>query len=800
MKRPWLVPALGFAAGIGVVEITLIPLAVLAAVAVALFVLGRWRNWPVVFLLAGWGLAGGLAWWIERTPLSPQDLRLTFDNEAQDIEVFGEIAETPDLRLSEYRGQTRSSTAISLRVRGWRRTGEPWQEVRGTVMTRTRGVAPTRIFRGQLVVVPGVLRLPPEPVAPGLFDYREHLRFRGISHLLEVEAFADWQVVAHPPVRVPWSARFIPWAQRALSHGLPDDESTRLLWAMTLGWRTALTEQTVASFVEAGTMHVFAISGLHIALLAGVVVAVLRLARVSRPWCGAVVVPLTWMYVAATGWQPSAVRSAVMMTVVVGGWALRRPGDALNSLALAALAILVWSPGELFQAGFQLSFAAVAGLVLWASPWAAVLQRILTPPRDPFLPESFFPWWRTEMEFWLRALAQSLAVSAAALVATLPLTLHLFHLVSPVSLLANVMVVPLSGLALAANVGALVTYGWFPGLAGLFNASAWLSMGGMTGLSRWFAGLPGAVWASASPPWGWWVAYYVWLIVPSFSGSGGIVRRRIWWGSGSGLVGVALAFGWWSARTATITLLPGAVIVVNEPGFRNDLVVNSGGAAQVNRVLIPWLRTQGWNRMQTFLISRADAAHVGGATNLFAHWIPKKVITGPRQQRSPIFRQFLKSAADRNVPHREGAWGSSVGNWTVLGPKPGESFRTAADNALVLAGTIEGVSVVLAPELGLEGLRALAERWPSALNDPEILIAGVSEGNVASLQRWVGRVKPRWLLLTRNPPMGSDRRDQRLRRVDFGLPDRTVWLDPNRAAALRVRNGNRELIGPDGQR
>lgn len=782
------------------VEITGIPGAVLTVVAIALYVLGRWRNWPAVFLLAGWGFAGGLDWWIERTPLSPNDLRLAFDEEAQAVEVFGEIEGPPDLRLSEYRGQIRPSTAISLQVRGWRQDGLPWQRIQGRVMTRTRGVAPAGIFQGQVVVVQGVLRRPPEAVAQGLFDYREHLRFRGISHLLEADSFVDWQVVADPPVRVPWSARFIPWAQRALSYGLPDDESTRLLWAMTLGWRTALTEQTVASFVEAGTMHVFAISGLHIALLAGVAVAVLRLARVSRPLCGAVVVPLTWMYVAATGWQPSAVRSAVMMTVVVGGWALRRPGDALNSLALAALAILVWSPGELFQPGFQLSFAAVAGLVLWASRWAAILQRILTPARDPFLPESSFPWWRTEMEFWLKALNQSLAVSAAALVATLPLTLHLFHLVSPVSLLANVVVVPLSGLALAANVGTLVTYGWFPGLAGLFNASAWLSMGGMIGLSRWFAGLPGAVWASASPPWGWWVAYYVWLMVPSFSGGEETMRRRLWWGTGLGLAGVALGLGWWSSRTATITLLPGAVVVVNEPGFRNDLVANSGGAVQVNRVLIPWLRAQGWNRMQTFLISRADAAHVGGATNLFAHWTPKEVITGPRRQRSPLFRQFLKCAADHNVPHREGAWGSQVGRWTVLGPEAGQAFRRAADNALVLAGTIGGVSVVLAPELGSEGLRALSERWPPELNDPELLIAGVSEGNARPLQQWIKRISPRWILLTRTSPVGSVRREQRLRRMDLGNSDRTVWLDPDRATALRLRGGNWELIGPDGER
>jgi competence protein ComEC len=109
------------------------------------------------------------------------------------------------------------------------------------------------------------------------------------------------------------------------------------MWAMTLGWKTALTNEVNEPFMRSGTMHIFAISGLHIALIAGILVSLLRVLQVSRTWCGVVVIPLIWFYTAATGWQPSAIRSTVMMSIIIGGWALRRPSDSCsNSLAAAA--------------------------------------------------------------------------------------------------------------------------------------------------------------------------------------------------------------------------------------------------------------------------------------------------------------------------------------------------------------------------------------------------------------------------------------------------------------------------------
>src|SRR5207249_923391 len=248
----------------------------------------------------------------------------------------------------------------------------------------------------------------------------------------------DGHLVAPALAGPPWPDQFRDWAQRTLARGLgPEDESLRLLWAMVLGWKPALTQEVSQPFMRTGTLHIFAISGLHIALIAWILVNLLRLIQVPRGPCGAIVIPLIWFYTAVTGWQASAIRSTVMMTIIVAGWALKRPSHLLNSLAAAALIILIWDPQQLFQAGFQLSFFVVLGLALITPSLEKVRQSLLK--TDPLLPDELRPRWQR----WFRTLAShvtaGLATSFAAWIGSLPLIAYYFYMVTPVSLFANLL-------------------------------------------------------------------------------------------------------------------------------------------------------------------------------------------------------------------------------------------------------------------------------------------------------------------------------------------------------------------------
>lgn len=131
----------------------------------------------------------------------------------------------------------------------------------------------------------GILRSPPGPPAEGLFDYRAFLAWQGIYFQLHCADTNDWRLIetADSQVEPPLTDRFLAWSQRTLARGLPaEDEELPLLWAMALGWKTALTDKVAEPSMRSGTMHICAISGLHIALIAGILVAVLRRATPAR--------------------------------------------------------------------------------------------------------------------------------------------------------------------------------------------------------------------------------------------------------------------------------------------------------------------------------------------------------------------------------------------------------------------------------------------------------------------------------------------------------------------------------------
>jgi ComEC/Rec2-related protein len=749
-RRHPLVPvALAYAAGVLCGRIFPLPLASLFGVAVLLLIaalgLSRWRSWLF------WPLLVSLGWTnlaLRSAVLSPVDLRVVAKGIPELVTLRARLTETPTLRVFEREEQESWRSHAVVQVEALGRRGD-WQPTVGLVAVTTSGVLATNFFAGRVVELTGVLREPRGALAPGLFDYRAFLRWQGIYFQLQCADTNDWRLVteANSPVEPPVADRFRVWSQRTLAHGLPvEDEELRLLWAMTLGWKTALTDEVAEPFMRSGTMHVFAISGLHIALIAGILVAVLRAAQLPRGACGAVIVPLIWFYTAATGWQPSAIRSTIMMTVIIAGWSWRRPSNLLNSLAASGFVILLWQPTQLFQASFQLSFFVVLAIALLLPPFENFRQRLLQ--TDPLLPDELRPRWQRWLDWSVRFITTSFATSLAAWLGSLPLIAHYFHLLTPASLLANLVVVPLSGLALMCNLGALISGDWLPWFTDAFNHAGWLFMRWMMGFSQWTTTLPGAYFHVRAPTGFEFFAFYsaVFLAVTGWLWTPG--KRRWAWG-----ILVALGSIWAVGEFRTrdevrLTVLGhGANAIFNDaPGRERDLLVDCGSESAADFITKPFLRAQGINSLPHLTLTHGDQRRVGGFKLIATEFQPALTFTSPARSRSPAYRDALKQLEAAPARWKTVSAGGNVAGWEVLHPAVTDKFDRADDNALVLRGEFHGMRVLLLSELGTAGQRALLARGGDLRAG--LVVVGLPEQGEPLLDDLLTAIQPRVIVLT----------------------------------------------------
>jgi len=800
MKRPLVAVVLCYAVGLLLAEIFRLPLSALFAITFVILafalVVGKLRPWLIWLLIAlvGWTNL------VSRTAIvSPNDLRSLLGNKAAIVTVRGKLLETPRLRIFQRDGEEAESTLAQVQVTALRR-GTNWQRAFGQIIATVPATLPENYFAGQRVEITGVLAPPPLPLAEGLFNYRDYLSKLGIYYELKTRSTNDWQASAPALSAPPFSDRFLDWAKKTLTRGLDlRDESTQLLPAMTLGQKTALTDEVSEPFMRSGTMHIFAISGLHIALIAGILLGLLRVFQLPRLACGFIVLPLIWFYTAATGWQPSAIRSTIMMSIIIGGWSLKRPSDLLNSLAAAAFIILLWDPQQLFQASFQLSFFVVLSIALVTPRLNKIRDRLLQ--SDPLLPPQLVSRWRRWLNVPLRFVATCLTTSLAAWLGSLPLTAFYFHLFSPVTLLANVVIVPLAGLALMADLGSLLCGAWLPWAAELFNNSAWLFMHLMIGASNLATEIPGAFFYVPSPMW-WGIALYFAALVGLVSGWLVARQRRVW--SLAMLILISFA-GLWrfeqSRHETKFTVLPlngGHCVFVDAPGRRNDRLVGCGSDHAVEFTLRPFLRGQGVNYVQHLMLTEGNQRNVGGANLLNELFGVGEIDTSPVHFRSRAYQNLIAAFDQPPARHQIVNQGDTLGRWHVLYPDAGNNFPRADDNALVLLGDYFGAHVLLLSDLGRAGQSALL----SVTNDlrADIVIAGLPNKGQPLSDALLDAIQPKVVVVADSEYPANRRASSELKERLAGRNVPVIYTRTAGAVTILASADGWELRTMDGQK
>jgi ComEC/Rec2-related protein len=800
MKRPLTAVVSCYVIGLLLAQIFQPPLIPLFILSFSLLIIalawGRFRQfliWPLL-MLVGWTNL------VSRTAIvSPNDLRALLGNNAALATVRGTLIETPHLKIVERNdGQTEHILAQVQATELW--CGENWRPALGKIIITTPGVLASNFFAGQPVEISGVIAPPPTPLAEGLFDYRDYLQTRGIFYELKTRSTNDWQLRAPILLKPPLTDRFLNWSQKTLALGLPvEDEPLRLIWAMTLGWRTAFTGNISEPFLRAGTMHLFAIDGLRIALISGILVALLRILQVSRAWCGLTAIPLIWFYTAATGWESSAIRASVMMTIVLGGWALKRPGDTVNSLLAAAFIILLWEPRQLFEASFQLSFFVVLVIALMLPPLNEISDRLLR--HDPLLPDELLPRWRRTLTATLRMLSRYFALSFAAWVGSIPLSAKYFHLFSPISTLANIIAVPLGTLSLMSNLGALICGNWLPWVTELFNNSAWFFMVAMTNVSVFFTKIPGAFFYVPAPTWLEIGIYYA-ILVSALSGWLFAPKRRIWSAAAMILIGTICLWYWEQARAETkLTVLPlngGHCVFVDAPGRKNDWLVDCGNNDAVDFTLKPFLRAQGVNRIPRLVLTHGDARNIGGAESLDELFGVSKIYTSPVSFRSRAYREIIAEFEKPPSRHQIINCGDTVGCWQVLYPDTTNDFTCADDNALVLLGNFPGTRILLLSDLGRDGQSALLGRTNDLHAD--IVVAGLPNEGEPLCDALLDAIHPKVVVIADSEFPATQRASRELKERLAGRNVPVIYTRMAGGVTIITRSKSWELQTMDGQK
>jgi competence protein ComEC len=798
MRRPLVIVALLYAGGIWLGD----------AWAVSL----RWLFLLAFFFLpfclrpgrAGAVLLGGvlvLSGWINlvrhTAVVAPHDLRAQFQGESQLIALRGRIQSMPVARSGGEWSRSHSVVDVSsVRVE------ETWIAARGRVLVTTRGGLETEFVQGRRVEIEGVLRRPRGAVTEAGFDHGRMRARQGIYFELDVASGGSWSLVesSHAQGGLLWATLFRDWSRQVLSQGLPEeDDSLRLMWAMVLGLRAEMADEVAESFRNSGTMHVFAISGLHIGMIAGILVSLCRVLRVPRAACFFLVVPFLWFYVAVTGWQSSAVRATVMMSIVVVGWSLHRPVDLLNSLAGAALVILLWDPQQLFQAGFQLSFSVVLSIGLLLPPCIALRDRLLR--HDPLLPEELRSLPRRWLDGPFRYLLTSLAISVAAWLGSIPWMAWYFQIFTPVTLGANLLMVPLAGGVIASSLASLAFGAWLPQLSHLFNHSAWFWMTLMAHCSEGAAALPGA-WVRVPPP-PWYVLVLYYPMLAAIATSWLFHRGRLAVAGLAVLIVVGACLmearaGRDAVRLTVLSLRGGDSLFFDAPGKTNDMLIDTGDAAAVRHTVLPFLLSSRVGEVPFLLLTHGDVRHVGGALMLLEEFCVERVVTSHLRFRSPYYRDIARHLETVPDQWQRVGRGDRVGAWEVLHPAVEDRFSKADDGAVVLRGTFHGTRVLLCSDLGRLGQRTLAERERDLGAD--LVMAGMPAVDEPLEDLFLEAIQPVLMVISSGESPATERPTNRLRErlEQHGVP---VWFTGDHGAiTLVLHPGGWEVRAMDGRR
>lgn len=325
---------------------------------------------------------------------------------------------------------------------------------------------------GDVLLIEGSPRLLSEPGNPGEFDYKRFLSFRNIYHQLFIKTNPVSRIGYAPASRIlAYAIRIRSGAERIVKEFVAGEVEQAIASALILGITDGLDNDIMRAYSASGALHVLAVSGLHVSILYGILILLLKplLKHKSGKWIIAIVSLLVlWMYAMVTGLSPSVLRAVTMFSFIALARPLGWSTNIYNTLAASVFCLLLWNPYLIMSVGFQLSYSAVLGIV--------------------YLQRPIYLLWEAP-GYWLDKIWQLSTVSIAAQLTTVALGLLYFHQFPVYFLFSNLFVIPMSFAVLISGL-TLLASSWITPVAWVVGWLLTKCIQVMNGLVLWVENLP----------------------------------------------------------------------------------------------------------------------------------------------------------------------------------------------------------------------------------------------------------------------------------------------------------------------
>lgn len=538
------------------------------------------------------------------------------------------------------------------------------------------------------------LQVPRLPRNPHEFDYHKYALRQGIYY----EGFIDQEheviVFRSEVVTVGGAFTVLRLAIKMHFDTVLSSRSSAILSALILGDKDEIDSTISTAFANTGVIHVLAVSGLHVGYVTLILVFIMGIFRLPYHFQMSAVIIGLLFYVMLTGAAASVMRASVMASLVIISKLLERKSDVYNLLSTAAFVILMIAPQQLYNIGFQLSFLAVLSIVSLFPVFKKWVGKYLYQPHKAY-------------NQILIPLIDLFLVSLAAQLGTLAMTVFYFHKVPVISLIANVVVVPLIGVTVATGMSLLILGTLIPPLAILWAAT----LEGVIDLMLWFVQLCASFsWSYVSTPS---IELYElgMLLIMCFTLAVLTPRQTaiVW------IIGIMLwiNINQWKAlleppslEVIVLDVGQGDALLIHTPQGKTVLVdagLRFGGKDMGRDVIAPYMDSRGWRTIDLLVLTHPHNDHMGGAQYMIENYEIQKVLMPEIDYESYGYSQLRRCLKERDILTTAPFAGEVDSTlkplyFRVMGPKrydPGSEPSNVNNTSLILQWFYGQASILL---------------------------------------------------------------------------------------------------------